>query len=298
MLEYLTSDDICNQISMNRSVFKGTILLAEGNTDLRLYSKFIEPASVKVIPAHSKNNVMKAVIKMDHRKDERIIGIVDRDLDILKGHEVSPPLFYTDYRDMEMMLISSSALDDVLTEYGDLERMEKFQKQNGGIRDVIIAAAYPLGILMYLSYLRGYNLSFKGLDFRNFINKRTLDVDLQRMVSEVIGNTMGSELSAKNVLRDLQNQMEIEKDKQQIARGHDTVSILTIGLKDNFGSYNSNSINENVLGGALRLAYDSDDFMTTSLYSETKRWAEARGISLWKVIRNRDPLSSEHLRTP
>ena len=42
MREYLTADDICNQLSMNRSVFKGNILLSEGNTDQRLFNKFID----------------------------------------------------------------------------------------------------------------------------------------------------------------------------------------------------------------------------------------------------------------
>lgn len=285
MREYLTSDDICNQISMNRSVFRGTIMLAEGNTDLRLYSKFTEPDKVRILPAHSKSNVIKAVNKMVRRGDGRTVGIVDRDLDDLKETTVSPPLFFTDHRDMEMMLITSSALDDVLTEYGDIERLERFQRQNGNVRDVIIEAAYPVGLLMYLSYLRGYNLNFKDLDFKSFIDRRTLGIDIQKMVREVISNTLGSELSSKNVVRDLQMQMDTKKDSYMIARGHDTVSILLIGLRENFGSYNANAINDGTLGGALRLAYDHNDFATTTLYNQSKKWAESRGIALWKVIR-------------
>ena len=32
MREYITPDDICNQISMERSVFRGTFLIVEGVT--------------------------------------------------------------------------------------------------------------------------------------------------------------------------------------------------------------------------------------------------------------------------
>ena len=151
MREYLTDDDICNQISMNRSIFKGTILIAEGITDLRLYSKFVDSKDVKVLPAHSKSNVIKSVNKMTARRDGKILGIVDRDLDELKGRIFSPPVFYTDYRDLEMMLINSAALDDVLTEYADHDRLERFQRQNGNIREAVIDACYPLGLLMYVS---------------------------------------------------------------------------------------------------------------------------------------------------
>ena len=285
MREYLTSDDICNQVSMNRTVFKGTVMLAEGTTDLRLYSKFTDHEKVMIIPAHSKTNVIRAVNKMSGRGDGKTMGIVDRDLDDLVGSSVAPPLFYTDYRDMEMMLITSSAVDDVLSEYGDTERLERFQRRYGSVRDVIIESAYPLGLLMYLSYLRGYNLNFKGLDFRNFIDRHTLGTDIQKMVAEVISNTLGSELSSRNVAKDLQVQMSADDDCRLIARGHDTVSILLIGLRESFGSYNANGLNDGSLGGALRLAYDMGDFATTSLYTDSKRWAESRGISLWKVIR-------------
>ena len=117
MREYLTPDDICNQISMNRSLFKGTILVTEGSTDQRLYSKFVEPKGAKILPAYSKSNVINVLRKMESRRDGKVLGIVDRDLDDLKGKTVVPPLFYTDNRDMEMMLIVSNALDDVLMEY-------------------------------------------------------------------------------------------------------------------------------------------------------------------------------------
>ncbi|MBO7352259.1 MAG: DUF4435 domain-containing protein [Candidatus Methanomethylophilaceae archaeon] len=283
MRDYLTDDDICNQISMNRSVFKGTILIAEGITDLRLYSKFVDSNEVKVIPAHSKSNVIKSVDKMSARRDGKIVGIVDRDLDELKGRIFSPPIFYTDYRDLEMMLINSAALDDVLVEYADQERLNRFQKQNGNVRTAIIEACYPLGLLMYVSYLRGYNLNFKNLDFRDFVDKRTLKTDVQKMVNAVIMNTYGSEISRKNVLKDLQWQMEDHKHKEKIARGHDSVDVLLIGLKDSFGSYNSLSINEGGLGGALRLAYSPDDFRISLLYEESSRWANSRGIKLWKI---------------
>ena len=73
------------------------------------------------------------------------------------------------------------------------------------------------------------------------------------------------------------------KHKEKIARGHDCVDVLLLGLKDGFGSYNSLSINEGGLGGALRLAFSSDDFRISLLYEESSKWAISRGIKLWKI---------------
>lgn len=288
MREYLTADDICNQIMMNRSLFKGIIVLAEGNTDQRLYGKFVDHKETRILPAYSKSNVINVVNKMASRRDGKVLGIVDRDIDELKGRMYSAPLFYTDYRDLEMTLLNSTAFKDVLAEYGDVDRMERFSRQNGKILDVIIESAYPLGLLMYLSYLRGYNLNFKNLNFGSFVDKRTLKMDVLKMVQAVIENTSGCELSKKNVYRDLMNQESNHNNKVMIARGHDSVHILMIGLKDSFGGYNSFNLTEGGLGGALRLAYSSDDFKTTKLFEETTRWAQTRGSRLWKLNRNPD----------
>ncbi len=263
--------------------------MAEGNTDQRLYSKFIDPKNAKIIPAFSKTNVVNVVNKMVSRRDGKVIGIVDRDLDELKGRIYSPPIFYTDYRDLEMMLINSNALEEVLIEYGDPDMIERFKRANGDIREAIIESAYPLGLLMYVSHVRGYNLNFKNLSFTNFIDKRTLRVDLLKMVQTVIDSTFGCELSKRAVLKDLQAHMSDYEDKKSIARGHDTVKVLLIGLKDTFGSYNSTSLNEGALGGALRLAFSLEEFNNTELYSAVLKWASDRNLRIWQVIQNRSP---------
>jgi len=297
MREYLTPDDICNQIMMNRSLFKGMIVIAEGNTDQRLYGKFMDPKEARIIPAHSKSNVISVVNRMSARRDGKLLGIIDRDLDDLKGRLQSAPLFYTDFRDLEMMILNSDALSDVLAEYGDTDRIERFVHQNGRVLDAIVASAYPLGLLMYVSHLRGYNLNFKNLDFRDFIDRRTLRMDVMRMVQSVIENTLGCELNRKNVHRDLMNQEPNHPDKMMIARGHDAVNILLIGLKESFGGYNSFNLNANGLGGALRIAYSADNFKSTSLYKETLKWSENRG-RIWKLTGNRGPASSLRPKSP
>lgn len=283
MREYLTADDICNQISMNRSVFKGNIIITEGNTDQRLFNKFVDRDETRIIPAHSKDNVCSVVNKMTSRRDGKVLGIVDRDIDELKGRLLSPPIFYTDYRDMEMMLINSPALDNVLMEYADPDRMDHFVKQYGEIRDVIISSAYHIGLLMYVSYIRGYNLNFKDLNFRSFISRKDLSINLQDMVLEVVRNTAGCELSVKGVVKDLISFESKYPNKVAISRGHDSVDILIIGLKDVFGAYNSSYLNEGSLGGALRLTYTSDLFAKTGIFAETSRWAESRNTKLWNV---------------
>ena len=285
MREYITSDDICNQISMERSVFRGTFLVVEGVTDERLFEKFIDKDEVRIIEANSKDNVRHAVKDMANvRRDPRVIGIVDPDLDRLRGRKVKPPLFFTDCRDMEMMVIRSNALQDVLDEYSDHELLQKFTETVGPVRDALISASYPLGLLMYISQMEGLNLSFKDLEFERFINPRTLTLNAGSMVDTVIFNSKNCRMGRKALLQRLDREAQDLEDQWEAARGHDTVNILLIALKRNFGSFNSRGLNEGELGGALRLAFSDQCFVKTDLYRDTSAWAAENGIVLWEIV--------------
>lgn len=284
MREYISSDDICNQISMERSLFDGTFLIVEGVTDERLFEKFVDKDGVRIIEAHSKDNVRSAVRDMSsHRGDDRVIGIVDPDLDRLRGRAAREPLFHTDCRDMEMMLIRSNALDDVLDEYGEREELRRFAETVGPVREALVSASYPIGLLMYISQAEGLNLSFKDLDYGRFINPRTLGLDAAAMVDAVIFNSKSCRMGRKELLRRLNRDAERLADQWDAARGHDTVDILLIGLRRGFGSFNARNLSEGELGGALRLAFSDSDFAKTRLYDDTRAWADARGIPLWDI---------------
>ena len=292
MREYITSDDICNQISMERTVFDGTFLLVEGVTDERLFEKFVDKEHVQIIEAHSKDNVRHAVKDMkSSRKDERVIGIIDADLDRLLGRRVKPPLFHTDCRDMEMMVIRSNALDDVLDEYCEREPLMKFTESVGPVREALLSASYPIGLLMFISQREGLNLSFKDLEFERFINPRTLSLNAGAMVDAVIFNSKSCRMGRKALLSRLDDAAQDLEDQWDAARGHDTVSILLIALKKNFGSFNSRGLNEGELGGALRLAFSDQCFVKTDLYRDTALWASEKGVTLWDIVsRGQSPL--------
>lgn len=284
MREYITSDDICNQISMERTVFDGTFLLVEGVTDERLFEKFVDKEHVQIIEAHSKDNVRHAVKDMkSSRKDEKVIGIIDADLDRLLGRKVKPPLFHTDCRDMEMMVIRSNALDDVLDEYCEREPLMKFTESVGPVREALLSASYPIGLLMFISQTEGLNLSFKDLEFERFINSRTLSLNVDSMVDAVIFNSKNCRMGKKALVSRLSREAENLDDEWDAARGHDTVDILLLALKRNFGSFNSRNLNEGELGGALRLAFSDACFRSTELYADTDEWARTNGVELWDL---------------
>ena len=292
MREFLTTEDICNELSMERTVFDGAFLIVEGITDSRLFGKFVDRGEVNIVIAHSKDNVRGVVKEMSgRRRDRKTLGIMDPDLERLRGRHARPPLFHTDCRDMEMMAITSNALDDVISEYGDPEKVDRFEERFGPIRDALVSSSYPIGLLMFISQERGLNLSFKNLTFNRFINPASMALDARQMVSEVLDNSRSARIGRKELLRVLNDEAEQLDDMWEAARGHDTISILLIGLKRSFGGFNASGLDEGSLGGALRLAFSDECFRSTRLYADTTEWAEEAGIPLWRLTQPEGPRS-------
>lgn len=282
MIDSISANDVANEISMMRSAFKGTVLVVEGVTDSRLYRKFTDGEKVRIIIAHSKDNVRRTVTECRNRRmDGKVVGIADKDLDGLIGKKRTPPLFGTDRNDMESMTLCSKALDDVMAEYADQEKLKRFEERHGKLRDALARAAGPICALMYISYKRGMNLSFKDLEHSRFVNPHTLETDIPRMVSDVYAQSMAQMYPKQTVTDQVRSFLKNISDPWDAVRGHDAVSILALALKNTFGAYNSKYIGDGELSGALRLAYSFAYFRKTDLYASSCDWCASEGIDLW-----------------
>lgn len=156
------------------------------------------------------------------RKDGLVIGIVDRDMDDMLGRRSSPPVFATDGRDMECMLIRSPALESVLSEYADPEKLERFAETTDVLRDRIAKASAPIGALMYISYRNGLSLSFKDLDHASFVN-RELETDVRAMVDDVYSRSVVRAFPARTVAGMVEDMVRDTGDLWKAVRGHDAV---------------------------------------------------------------------------
>lgn len=290
MRDYIGANDIANQVSMLRSTHKGPVLVVEGVTDKRLYGKLSDSDECEIIIGHSKDNVRIAVRELFYkRNDKKVFGIMDADMDRLTGSEPSPPLFITDVRDSEMMMISSPAFDSVLWEYGEEDKLEAFAESHGEIKEAVLNASFPIGLLMYVSSVNDFGLSFKDLDYSRFIDPKDLSINIRNLVDEVLYHSKNPSGNAKHIRNKLVKEMDEGHDRWDVCRGHDAVGVMLIGLKKIFGSYNSRNIRCGELGGALRLAFGLEDFMDTELYKRTSRWCSEHGMKVW-LIEGQSPL--------
>lgn len=280
MREYISHIDVANTVMMLRSGFHGTVVLLEGKTDDRLYGKFLDRDKTTTVVAQSKSNVCKTLSELMNRGDSKVIGIVDTDVDAANGTKRDPPLFYTDGRDLEVMLFFSDALDSLLSEYADRESLRRFTDSHGTLRDTVCEGCYYLGLLMLVSQENTFGLNFKDIDFEKFIDKRSLRCDVRKMIDIILSNSH-TDATAEKLMTLLNSKERYPYD--WICRGHDVVEVLAIGLRNIFGIYNAKTITGNVVSGGLRMSFSADDMKSTNLYSATFEWASSRGLGLWRI---------------
>ena len=282
MKDCISQSDVANEVSMMRSSFGGTVLIVEGVSDARLYTKFIDRENVKILIAHSKNNVLETVSTLRNRRgDGSVIGFVDKDMDGMLGKRRNPPIFATDRRDVESTILSSPALNDVLAECGDTEKIRSFVAKYGEVSESLAKAACPIGLLMYISYRKGMNLSFKDIDHLKYVSTVSLKPDIPRLVANIFASSMPQRYSRGSITEQLRPAAEECGASWDIARGHDAVAVLRIALRYTFGSYNCRNITDGEVGGALRLAYSRQYFGTSELFKDSSEWCRNNGLVLW-----------------
>ena len=267
---YVSENDIANTVRMMRTKFNGSIILVEGYLDMGVYKKFFNGNECKLVFSCGKENALKALFILKNDSFKGILAIVDSDFYRIDGNipEYSN-LFLTDYHDLESMIISSNALEDILHEFGNHNKI-KFD-----IRGKLYECGSCLGFFRWISSKSKENLclKFKGINFLNFINKNTLILDIKKLINEVIKNS-NQNISKKNIELKILKLKNSNHDLKEICSGHDLVEILYIGLKYIFGNRKTISLDLDVFDSTIRLSYNYSYFSKSNLFAELKKWEQ------------------------
>ena len=273
MRNYITAADVANEIRMTRTQFRGTFLIVEGQTaDLRVYKRLIDSEQVQVTPAHNKDNVLAALALLEDTNFLGVVAIVDADFWRLEGVEpTSPNLFITDTHDLETMLLESPSLDKLLDEFGSEEKITNFTVNSKmEVRQVLLAAARPIGYLRWVSQRSNLSLTFEGIVFSRFIDRDTLHVDISELIREVKNKSRRHDLNESDLQDKIDELTDSKHNSWDICCGHDLVGILSFGLYRVLGSNQRREVEPEVLEKFLRAGYESTYFLSTQLYQSLR----------------------------
>ncbi len=276
MKQHLTAYDIANDVRLSRTLHKGTFLVLEGDTDARVYGRFICEKDCMVIPAHGKDNAIGALEILESDGFDGILTIVDADfwhLENIKPN--SENLLLTDTHDLETMILkTSNLLERILSEFGKRERIRNLA---GPVQTMVIEATLPIGLLRWLSSASRDNIpiKFRKLPFENFVDKTKLQTNVDELINEAKKNVRDAEVDEESLKIKIKSMKNEGYDPWQVCSGHDMVEILTIGLRFTFGNRKAKALTAEVVEGMLRMAYEYSHFCVTRLYKSIKNWENA-----------------------
>ena len=284
MREHLTPEREATAIRLRRDTFLGTLLLVEGSSDKVFYERFVDKSQCTVITngIPGKQRVIEVLTILENSEFPGILAIVDADFDFLEAslHSI-PNLLRTDTHDLETLLIQSSALDKVISEFGSEEKVSKFSRD---VRAALIEAGMPIGYLLWISQLDRLNLTFDGITFSRFIDEQTLQIDESKLIQEIKNKSQAFALKNEDLLQRLTNKRKDNHDPWQVCCGHHLVEILSLGLRKAIGSAKKADVETSNLERNLRLAYEEISFCKTQIYLSVRSWESNN--QPFKALRN------------
>jgi len=295
MEDYLTPGRIANSI-LQKTSFKGSYLIVEGNNDFSLYKKFIDNSFCKIEIAFGNQNVIDIIEELKKRGYENVIGVIDSDYRRLENDLPSRSnILLTDFHDIEVMLFSSDAFETVMSHYSILEKVEAFktQNKNNDLREIFLNLARPLGYLKWANKINNWGLVFKPikpegkpLSYSDFIPPDTLKFTSYEEMTQTVINYTSSKSKTKTKTEAVKLTKKLIDNNThsslQICNGHDIIHIICLSLRKKISNLNSNAVKAEQLEKDFIFAYDSRYFEQTELYKQIKQWEIDKGKSVLK----------------
>ena len=270
MKEYISSDSIANTIRMLRTQHSGSFLIAEGDTDSRVWKNLVDSTKCCVENAYNKDKAVEVLNILEKENFAGVLAIVDADFWILEGTVPSSPnLLLTDTHDLETMLLKSPALEKLLLEHGSEQKIKDFAKD---IRQTLLESAKVIGYLRWASLKFDYSLKFEDLAFRKFVEEGTLVLNKSDLIKTVKDKSQKPGLDERKIQQKMDSLTTTTQDMWYVCCGHDMIGILSIALCKELGSCKPQKVEPNVLEEDLRLAYESSYFCKTQLYAAIQQW--------------------------
>ena len=272
------------EIKMSRMSHGGAFLIVEGNDDVRFWTPTSRRhTDCELVDGEGKQNVIGGIQKLDATSLPGVLGIVDSDYDSLNGIDIgSGNLLLTDAHDLECLLCRSSALDKVLAEYGNRSKIERFENETGAdVRTGLLERTLVFGRLRWAA-VRSYPvIDLGGFRVPQFVDENTWITTSEESLCAALPYSSDDSLELKRRVDELP-----EADPWYVARGHDMVAILRIGLLHTLGDIPT-SVGVKKLGEVLQEAMTPDDLQSTELWTDMRAWEAANHP--YMVLATRSP---------
>lgn len=267
--QHKTPGILAAEIKLHRQVHAGAFLVVEGKDDLRFWRRWRSP-DCELIDGEGKDKVVDGVRCLDSRGVRGVLGVVDSDYDTFRGEELpSTNLVATDAHDLECVLCRSQALEAVLAEHGDPSKIRRFEDDTGmAVRQSLLDRALVFGRVRLAATLWGDTQVMRELHVPRFLDEETWIVDGTALTDVVVARSGRDRETWKNRVASFAG-----ADPWFVARGHDMVEILRIGLRKVLGNLGA-AVGRDDIASDLRLAVSRECLEATGLWAGVRAWQD------------------------
>jgi hypothetical protein len=251
-------------------MMKRPTVYVEGMSDSKFFKKlFDRRAHIDV--TGDKKQVLDVMNRYDFLIRDRgwkhfAVAIVDLDYDRIMGDDINdnPRLVYIDAydrqgpsRDLEVMLVRSTALHGVLCEF-QLEDRYDFIRSRLISQGAIIGAAHIVKESLNEWDWRRIG-SLQDLCFPTFFCQHDITIDLEKFVDHVF-RPIFSATRANEYFTALVQEVIMQHQDSELCRGHDLIKMLAL-----YVSSKGPNVRPQQIESQLRLAYDAHTFWSGEL---------------------------------
>lgn len=268
----VTPHSIANRARMKRKKPQNSILLVEGSTDTRIFSKIVDKNCCDITYSKYKDTLIQALLILEKGGVQGVIGIVDADywhVNQINPQKHSQNLLVTDTHDIDTMILLSPALEDMLSEYATYSKLRHLGKP---IREILVESGLNIGYIRWASEKHQHNVDFKELNFYNFTDKTNLAVNLTKLYGELKAKKSNKHIDDKRIINHVEKLVQLKEEPWNICQGHDLIEFLTIGLIEIFGNHTKAILDSDIVSKNLRLSYNLSYFLSTKLYFDIQKW--------------------------
>ena len=262
-------EEVITEISM--STITNPFLIVEGESDERFFLTRTLKNEPEVRTASGWEGVVKVIKTLeDEETQHNVIGFIDKDYrDELGLSVVDPKIINTDFRDLEISLIESTAFTRVVMEFCSKNKVPKSTAEKIDflkVKEKVYKLSELIGRVRYISHKEGYNFSFRNLKYDKFIDSRTLHLDFKKMMAHICtSNGIQSDDETIRFFREYELPNSLENEKY-LCSGHDFMTILGISMKSKFGTNNGKDVAREKLESIFRVGYSDNEFFETTMY--------------------------------
>lgn len=265
------AEEIITEISM--SLDQSSWLILEGTSDVTFFSTRVLPSCPKLLSAQGWENVVYVIQKVqDEQISSSVFGFVDRDYREDLGVEIDESLIVvTDFRDLEISMFCSKALDRILAEYASLGKVPLHKDGSidiSVIRETVYDIAAQLGKLRFFSLLNQCYCSFPDDIVKNIFDKNKLCLTRKKLVSVLVrtqGKSSVTEDWIETALRsDLPTRLD---DERNLCCGHDVFAIFSLLLRHAWGKGQNSAklVDLDQVSKLFRIGYSDEEFQQTDM---------------------------------